>query len=227
MVIARNRGKRVTDQTTSRKIPAARYSGIWPYYGPTNLTSTPRSRWFQTAFASEPANYLAIALPLLAIRATQSLPELSSHKGRPGWDGPSRTWCCWTGSNCRPLPSSRFRFRGPFGSRAGPSLHHRFRRTLRCRPSGLYTFPACRAWLGIGVGHLCPLAFPEFERFALDRFRSRRQLCLPRECSTTELQQLNLSIFASLRKHGKLAICNPTCNPRPHASLENSYSTAP
>jgi len=156
---------------------------------------------------------------------TRTLPERD--KGRPGWDGPSRTWCCWTGLNCRPLPSSHFRFRGPFGSWAGPSLHHRFRRTLRCRPSGLYTFPACRAWLGIGVGHLGPLAFPEFGRFALDRFRSRRQLCLPRECSTTELQQLDLSIFASLPKHGKLAICNPTCNPRPHAILENSYSTAP
>ena len=54
-------GEKVTDQTSSRKIPAARYSDIWPYYGPTSSSPTPRSRWFQTLFASEPANYLLAA----------------------------------------------------------------------------------------------------------------------------------------------------------------------
>src|SRR5260221_9317398 len=34
------------------------------------------------------------------------------------------------------------------------------RKSLRRRPSSLYTFPWDRAWLGIGLG-----AFPEFERF--------------------------------------------------------------
>jgi len=48
---------------------------------------------------------------------------------------------------------------------------------------------SCRVWLGIGIGPCGPLAFPDFGRFAPDRFRSGRQLSLPRECSTTERQQ--------------------------------------
>ncbi len=33
-----------------------------------------------------------------------------------------------------------------------------------------------RAWLGIGMGRLGPLAFPDFGRFAPNRFRSGRQV---------------------------------------------------
>jgi hypothetical protein len=36
---------------------------------------------------------------------------------------------------------------------------------VRCHPSSLYTFPQPGAWLGIGLGRLSPLAFPDFERF--------------------------------------------------------------
>jgi len=42
-----------------------------------------------------------------------------------------------------------------------------------------------RDWLGA----FGPLAFPDFGRFAPDRFRPGRQVSLPRECSTTELRQ--------------------------------------
>jgi len=78
---------------------------------------------------------------------------------------------------------------------AGPSLHHRVGRLgsptaepLRCRPSGLYTFPSPGAGLGSGLPSAVLDGFPEFERFNPGRFRPGRQT-LPRECSTTELRQ--------------------------------------
>ena len=103
------------------------------------------------------------------------------------WTAPC-IWCCRTGLNCRPLPSSRYRFRGPLGLRAGPSLHHR-PKARRCRPSGLYTFPARPGLARDWHGPRWPLAFPDFGRFAPGRFRPGRQVILPRECSTTELRQ--------------------------------------
>ena len=97
-------------------------------------------------------------------------------------------WCCRTGLNCRPLPSSHWRFRARRERRscAGPSLHHRSRRTLRCHPSGLYTFPGLRAWLGIAVGRTG--RFPRLWAVRSWPFPVR-WASLPRECSTTELRQ--------------------------------------
>ena len=107
------------------------------------------------------------------------------------WDSIG-VWCRRTGLNCRPRPSPHLGFRRrPAGrSWAGPSLHLGPLPACRCHPSGLYTFPDhIRAWLGIGMGRIGPLAFPDFGRFSAGRFRPARQVSLPRARSTTELRR--------------------------------------
>ena len=95
-------------------------------------------------------------------------------KRPPEWAAWER-WCCRCGLNARPLPSSHLRFRARHCGRscAGPSLHHRSRGTLRCHPSGLYTFPC--PGLGSGLPSAGPDGFPDFGRYAPDRFRSGGQ----------------------------------------------------
>jgi hypothetical protein len=71
---------------------------------------------------------------------------------------------------------------------------------VRCHPSSLYTFPQPGAWLGIGLGHLSPLAFPDFERFYSADFPTGTPI---KVCCVYRFRHVRTSGFVPHRVHSR------------------------
>jgi hypothetical protein len=89
---------------------------------------------------------------------------------------------------------------------------------VRCHPSSLYTFPQPGAWLGIGLGRLSPLAFPDFERFYSADFPAGTPI---KVCCVYRFRHVRTSGFVPHHAHS----CN--CGVYPTSSSWSLYGHWP